>query len=157
MTLVAAAALVGGIVIPASATNLQTTATVTIVEGITITEHEALRFGNILKPTAQTQTFTLSATGATSTGAGDGSFVGPAAARGPGRYDVKGTDGAAYDFSVVPSLCSFSGHLQLGSMTHDAGAKLDDLNVQVGGMLTVSSQTPDGSYTCVYTVTANYS
>lgn len=157
-TALLASAFVGFAAVPVGATDFSGTATATIVQGITIDEVAPLRFGNIQPPSSGSQTFTMSATGTPSVGAGDGLFVGPPGGRNAGSYDVDGTVGASYTFGVSTAGTCNDVAVTIGSMTKSGDdGTLNDAGVGVGGTLTVSSTVSAGAITCGYTVSADYS
>jgi hypothetical protein len=128
-------------------------ADVEIVDLITIEENENLDFGTVAKPSSGTTDFTVGTDGSMTVAGSDGQAI---SGHQPGQYDVSGTDSAPYTFTVTPGSCDDAG-LTLGTMTNSAGPTLDDMDVKVGGTLTVNASTEIGNHTCNYQVTANYS
>lgn len=129
-------------------------ATVNILSPIAITENAPLRFGNIVKPSAGTDDFTVYNNSSTSHTGTDGQFA-PGAPRGAGSYSTDGVDGASYIVTTASTgSCSDPG-LSLTDVVNNATQVLDE-TFNVGGTLHVASTTGGGPQTCGYTVTALY-
>jgi len=156
IALIAAAAAVGLVSTASQAApaTFNGTASVTILEQITISEDNALNFGKIDKPSTGSADYTITPTGVTSD-TGDGSFIGTGAAA--GSYDFNGTDGQSATIGASAGSCG--GGLTLSALTFSTPSNtvtLDALNVGLGGTLTVPAATVAGSYTCSYTLSASY-
>lgn len=130
--------------------TFSTSATVTILESIAVTETAPLSFGTIDKPTSGSADYSVDAAGV-ATHTGDGGFL---VAPQTGTYGVTGEDGVAYSASATAGACSDSG-LALSVAASSLSGTLDD-TVTVSGTLSVASTTTAGSHTCAYTVTASY-
>ncbi|MDX1497823.1 MAG: DUF4402 domain-containing protein [Salinisphaeraceae bacterium] len=127
-------------------------ASVQVLTPITITEDIAMSFGKIVAP-GNGSPNTFFSTGALPTGSGDGSYISGAQTA---QIDVTGDGGNAYtvNAAAVANGCS-STDLTL-NITDPALSSASTTLVDLDGSLDVASGTAAGSYTCDYTVTANY-
>ena len=137
-------------------------ATATILSPITLNKTQDMAFGQVVRPTSGTNTFTLSPTGTVSmTGAGNGSVVGGTATQ--AKFVVTAPNGAT--FSTTQALAfTQTGllNIQANSPTATSGVLgtipvtggTQELNF--GGQFDVSSSTTPQAYTGTLTVTVNY-
>lgn len=137
-------------------------ATATIISPITLNKTQDMAFGQLVRPTSGTNTFTLSPAGSvTMTGAGNGSVV--ASTTTQAKFVVSAPGGAT--FSTTQSLAFTQAGLlniaasaptatsgTLGTIPNTGGTQ--ELNF--GGQFDVSSATTAQAYTGTLTVTLNY-
>jgi hypothetical protein len=142
------------------------TATATVYRGLSVSKNSDLKFGSIVLPPSGSGTVTLDAsTGALSVAGG--ALAGPTTtyprSRGLFTYTGEGATTVTLNVStfamvlsgtsltVTPTLSTASPATLSGS-----GGGAGSLPVGVGGVFTLSSTTPLGTYTGTFTVTAAY-
>jgi hypothetical protein len=143
--------------------SAQANATAKIYKPLTISKVEDLNFGTIVLSGASfaNETVTVSTAGAVTCGSGSGNLAcggTPTAA----KFHLVGSNNAAVTvnspafnlggpgtLSVTPT--STTQTVNLGATGNTTG-----IDVPLGGSITLSSSTPDGIYTAVWTITADY-
>ena len=132
-------------------------ASVQVLEPISITLPTFMGFGKIL-PSNNGQPNTFSSQGGTVQGSGNGMYVSGSGAQ-TGLMRFEGSSGESFEFVLSFPGCT-SPDLSLSISRAGPETQLfgptGSYNRLVTGLLTVQSDTPAGSYTCDYTVTANY-
>jgi hypothetical protein len=143
------------------------TAEVTIYRAASITENSTLQFGKIIRPTAGSGTVAISTAGARSAGGTNPpglltSTVGNA------DFTVTGEGGTSVTIAVdgsfnmngpnsstltVTTTSTGTGAQSLGG---SLGSQGNNLDVKVGGTITVTSTQQTGLYTGTFNVTATY-
>lgn len=134
--------------------TLTINATVNILAPILISEDMSLSFGKILPPGTGSQLFTVGTDGSMTVGAGSRQAV---SGHRPGQYDITGTNGADYNLTVAFDGCT-NVNLNLSGSANNAPVptKLNQLDIKVGGSLTVASAVPEGTHFCKYSIMAEY-
>jgi hypothetical protein len=150
---------------PAAAVSpsAQANATAKIYKALTISKTQDLNFGTILLVGTSfvNETVTVGTTGAVTCGSGSGNLTcggTPTAA----KFHLVGSNNAAVTvnspafnltgpgtLAVTPSLTTQN--LSLGATGNTAG-----IDVPLGASITLSPSTPEGVYTAIWTVTADY-
>jgi len=165
-----AVAVVSAIAAPAmaqSSATQSTTASVKIVQPITLTKNSDLAFGTVVKPTTGSNTVTVSTSSDTPalTGAGDAALAASTTSR--ADFTVGGEGAQTFSITVPASVTmtrsggsetlavtltksASSGSLS-GSMGSAGSATFD-----VGGAFTVSSSTTSGAYSGSFNTTVAY-
>jgi Mat/Ecp fimbriae major subunit len=144
----------------ALATNGTGTATAVILQAITVTQNQAMNFGDIFQ-TGGAGTVVMTSTGAIS---GTGfTFYGATA---PGQFTAVGSAGApaVISFSTGDTLTSGANTIAMGSYTTSVASPTTfpgttgsgSLVFTVGATLTIGATQATGNYTGNYTVTVNY-
>jgi hypothetical protein len=128
---------------------------------ITIKEVYSLNFGKIGPPLSGTAEVKLNATtGDRTNESADNAFL-QGSSHQRGKFDFAGIPGDAFAITLsTPGTCNDTGGLLvLHNLEHNAGAPPLLLNlsgVRVGGVLSVPAATASGSWSCPYTVAADY-
>lgn len=140
----------------AQAASVVASASATIIKPITVSQSQALRFGTLTTPTAQSA-IVLTPSGVLTTGASTSS--GP---HSQGSFLISGEPNTAVNVTVDPSFqlngpTSFtvttSNDFPSGATTLDTtGAS----TVNIGGSFTLPVGAPDAAYTGQFNLTANY-
>ncbi len=147
---------------PGGTASMTGSANATIIQPISIVAVNALRFGNMARPTA-TGTVTVSTSGAlTTTGGMVGNTAIAQGSSGPqaGTFRVSGDPGRQF-FVTLPTSATVTktgGSMTINLFTVGAltGSPTGTLDIAVGGTLTVSAAQAVGTYTGTYQVTASY-
>ena len=150
------AALIGAGSSTAQAADETLQASVQVLEPISISLTSVMDFGKIVASTnGQPNTFT---SGGPVQGSGNGVYV-PGSGSQTGAMRFEGSSGESFEFVLSFPGCT-SPNLSLSITRAGPETQLfgptDSYSRLVTGLLTVQSDTPAGSYTCDYTVTANY-
>lgn len=163
---VALAAIAAPAVAQSSATQ-STSATVKIVQPITLTKDSDLAFGTVVRPTTGSNTVTISNASDTPalTGAGDAALATSTTSR--AAFTVGGEGGQTFSITVPASVTmTRSGGAETLSVTLTKSASSGSLSgaigsagsatFNVGGALTVSSSTVSGNYSGSFNTTVAY-
>lgn len=164
-----AAAAVSAIAAPAMAqtsTTQSTSATVKIVQPITLTKVTDLAFGTVVKPSSGNNTITISTGSDTPaiTGAGSAAVSGTASRA---SFTVGGEGGSTFSITVPSSVTmTRSGGSETLSVTLTASGSSGTLSgsigsagsatFKVGGAFTVASTTVSGNYSGSFNTTVAY-
>jgi uncharacterized protein DUF4402 len=142
----------------AEAASAISSATISVLEEISIQEEAALNFGQILAPTTGSQIFTVPFDGSPpSPGPGDGVFQGGQLT---GAVSFFGNDNAPFTISIVIGGCSgFTAPVTLTEILITPGPYTLDATlstaINIGGTINVPSNA-SGSGFCTYTLNADY-
>jgi hypothetical protein len=128
---------------------------------ITIKEVYSLNFGKIGPPLSGVANVRINETTGDRLNDGPQSAFLMGSSYQRGKFDFAGIPGDEFDITLTtPGTCNDTGGLLvLHALKHNAGAPPLFLNlsgVRVGGSLTVPAATASGSWSCGYTVAANY-
>lgn len=161
-----ALAMAGSLATPALAQNnsatVNTSGSTTIAAPITLTQNSTLRFGSLVRPTADSNTVTLAtATCAPAlTGSGNAALISSTA--GCATYTVGGESGQSFNvatddtFDMTRSGGSETITVTLAKSEATGTIGQASADFKVGGSFAVDSTTVPGAYTGTFAVTATY-
>lgn len=137
----------------AESASASSTATIEVLEEISIQEDAALNFGNILAPLTGDQSFTVNLDGSPSPGPGSGDFLG---GQNAGTASFFGNDNASFTILIIIGGCTgFTGTVTLTEILLPPGPFTLDATLNIGGTVTLNSDA-SGSGFCTYTLSADY-
>lgn len=157
---IAMAATSGAALAQTSATK-DTSASVKIVQPISITENKALAFGTIVRPASGSSVITMtSASDTPEITSGSAVLAGGGAARSRAAYTVTGEAGQTYSISLQQASITLTGPTPITlnlTRSKNTGTLTGGTDTfYVGGNMTIANTTTSGDYTGTFNVDIAY-